>query len=275
MARTGEADGLAFWSCARALLLALATLCASACGTATYILQQYNGPVRPQDQIGILRINGGSGLEISYLDGKPLGIVLQDESARIHIEMLPGVHRLSVANPAEFGRPSEVRFRVEPNQVYRVGLESVPVRHGSTTRTATRALVYEIDRDSDEVLRDASIRGQRLSPQTPAGAGSQAQPPPPIPPAEADGLEDDAPAEAPPSTPPPTEGATPPVSPRGAPVPPGGAGSTAPEYAPPGATVPESAVPGSIPPSAPAAPKRAPTESSAPRPAPTAPAPSP
>jgi len=124
-----------------ALLLAALTLGLSGCpGGPTYVVQQYAGPVRPNETISILRVNGKEELRLHFLDDEEMTARLADD-ARLHIELLPGRHTLSVRDVAPGQR---VSFEAQPNKVYRVTLEG------------RQPHVHEVDRDSDALGPDVT-----------------------------------------------------------------------------------------------------------------------
>jgi hypothetical protein len=79
-----------------ATALALGLLLA-ACGPQTYIIQQYDGPVREVESIAILRINGSDPVRVLSLDGDYADPRLEDDT-RLHIELLPGRHTVRVTS---------------------------------------------------------------------------------------------------------------------------------------------------------------------------------
>jgi hypothetical protein len=165
-----------------ALLSCLAAVCVAGCGPQVFIIQQYAGPVRDSETIAILRINGADSTRVLTLDGE-LADPRIAEDTRLHIEMLPGRHSVRVAGG------HAIAFDAEAGRVYRAVLEG------------DGAKVLEVDRGSDQPLRDATARPAErpaLSPADavalprglapvlapePAGAPSAAPPEPETPPA--------------------------------------------------------------------------------------------
>lgn len=151
----------------------------SACGTATFIVQQYDGSPLAEEQVAILRLNGDDPVRLDALDGEPLGYELHDRTSRVHIEMLPGEHELALAEGPEWPAKRR-RFRAEAGKVYRPLLVRTdadgPVVPGITKWVVG---IYEVDRSSDEIVRE--ISQVTLVRQTPAPAlappPSGAQPP--------------------------------------------------------------------------------------------------
>jgi hypothetical protein len=122
-------------------LVQLAVL-AMGCGTATFIVQQYDGPPRVREQIAVLRLNGKDPVRVESLDGERLDYQLKDNDARVHIELLPGVHELAVTDT--FGLAEPFRFVAAAGHVYRPIMNPV-YRPGSAS-----FVLYEVDAESDE-----------------------------------------------------------------------------------------------------------------------------
>jgi hypothetical protein len=128
-----------------------AALLMGGCGTATFIVQQYDGKPLPRERIALLRINGGSALRLESLDGERLNYELKGLENRVHIEMLPGVHEIGVSDP-EDGLLQVRRFRAEPGKVYRPALIDAPQAGG---RLAARVFaLFEVSADDDQVLAE-------------------------------------------------------------------------------------------------------------------------
>lgn len=128
----------------------------TACGPQVFIVQQYDGPVRDSETIAILRINGADSTRVVTLDGE-LADPRIAEDARLHIEMLPGRHALRVADIAAPGAGSfRVAFDAQAGRVYRAVV------------LATAAKVFEVDRGSDEMLRDVTEKLAEPPPHAPA-----------------------------------------------------------------------------------------------------------
>lgn len=144
------------------LTLGIASLLVSlGCGQVTYIVQQYDGPVRDRDEVSILRLAPGDPAQIIAMDGDALGRQDLESDVRVHIEMLPGKHQLEVENPQSARKTTQrVAFIAEPGRTYRVVLadrewhakKSAPDRAG-----AWSPLVYELDGSSDDLLREVSL----------------------------------------------------------------------------------------------------------------------
>ncbi|MCK6534226.1 MAG: hypothetical protein L6Q84_14725 [Polyangiaceae bacterium] len=129
----------------------------SGCGGPTFIVQQYPGPVRPSDSIAVLRVNGDGGIVLVSLDGEPIRTRVADD-ARLHVEMLPGRHRLSFADLADASRPlGRAAFVAGAGKTYRPLFAS---RGGG-------ARVFEVDAASDEPLQDATVEGPGQEPALP------------------------------------------------------------------------------------------------------------
>lgn len=146
------------------LLIALAL---AACGTVTYIVQQYAGEPRPNEEIAILRINGGEGPRVASLDGESLGPGIGDPHTRLHIEMLPGMHVVQVEERPGFYPAPKLRFSAEAGRVYRAVMATALVRGAQADQGKQGKLVprvYEVDRDSDALIRDATWQPPRRAP---------------------------------------------------------------------------------------------------------------
>jgi len=113
----------------------------------TFVVQQFNGPQRPPEEIAILRVNGSDSVRLMYLDEKDVAAPLVSDG-RLHIEMLPTKHTVIVSNASNNNERSPmVAFTAEAGKVYRVRF--VPPE--STAR------VFEVDRSSDAPRADVTI----------------------------------------------------------------------------------------------------------------------
>jgi len=146
-----------FFAFGLALLLALS----SGCGQVTYIVQQYDGPVRDRDEVSILRLKPGDPAQIVSMDGDALGRQVLDSDTRLHIEMLPGKHQLEVENPkAASPSTQRVQFIAEPGRTYCVVLADRPwhAQKPQAARPNTWSpLVYELQGSSDDLAREVSL----------------------------------------------------------------------------------------------------------------------
>ena len=123
--------------------LLLAVL-AAGCAGPTYIVQQYDGPVRSAETIAVIRINGSEPVGLDSLDGESVGVRATKDS-RIHVEVLPGRHAMRVRDLSQPGGfPSRASFLARAGKVYR------PVF------SQGRARIYEVDADSDATLQDVT-----------------------------------------------------------------------------------------------------------------------
>lgn len=116
----------------------------AACAGPTYIVQQYDGPVRETETIAILRLNGSEPLGLDSLDGEPIGVRATKDS-RIHVELLPGRHSMRVRDltrPGSFSQTAS--FLARPGKVYRPAF------------SRGRAHVYEVDANSDATIQDVT-----------------------------------------------------------------------------------------------------------------------
>ena len=199
----------------------------TACGPQTFIIQQYDGPVRDTETIAILRINGSDSVRVLSLDGEYADPRMEQDT-RLHIELLPGRHTLRVASALHphVGSRS-LSFLAEAGRVYRVVLDqsmSMP----SSAPLGVDAQVFEVDRGSDGLLRavTAEVRPGpgdllRTKPERPAPAPSLPPEPAPIlapPPPDPTSPTLPSPSTTLPPAPPPT--ATPSAQPAPAPIPP-------------------------------------------------------
>jgi hypothetical protein len=139
-----------------------------ACSGPTYVAQQYDGDPRPREAIAVVRVNAKDPVLLDSLDGEAIAVRLPEDS-RLHVEVLPGPHRVGVANALDPNAPADLVFFVaEANKVYRPVLLADP--------PPARARVYEVDRDSDALVRDVTA-----PPKAPPPA--EAPPAPTTPPA--------------------------------------------------------------------------------------------
>lgn len=136
----------------RALFAVLLALTVAGCPGPTFVVQQYAGPVRGQETIATLRVNGSDGVRLLTLDGEDVRAPLEVDS-RLHIEVLPGRHRVGVAKGTS-DAAEEVELVAEANKVYRVVfVDAVP--H-----------VFEVNRSSD--APGADVTPTRTLPVAPA-----------------------------------------------------------------------------------------------------------
>lgn len=138
-----------------------AAACASAalafgCGTATFIVQQYDGEPRPSTEISVLRVNGSSPVRLEELDGEVLAYELHDRGARVHIEMQPGAHEIGLADGA--GLPlKRRRFVAEPGKVYRPMVFHTDAQASDDLPLGAWVVaIYEVDPASDAIVREIS-----------------------------------------------------------------------------------------------------------------------
>jgi hypothetical protein len=129
------------------LVAALATV--AGCFGPTYVVQQYAGPARSQHDVSVLRFLGKDTVRPLDLDGEDVASPLASD-ARLHIEVLPGKHTLSVVDGATPLPPLELE--AQAGRVYRV------VVTGGTPR------IYEVDRSSDILVRDVTMHGAEPRP---------------------------------------------------------------------------------------------------------------
>lgn len=153
-----------FLSCVTLALMASGALLSTACGVATFIVQQYEGEPLASERIAVLRLNGDASVRLEELDGEILAYELNDRGSRVHIEMLPGEHEIGLADGS--GLPiKRRRFVAEAGRVYRPMVFRPP---SPAPETAWLVAIYEVERDSDTIVREIS---QVAS--TPASAGQR------------------------------------------------------------------------------------------------------
>src|SRR5262245_34650209 len=97
----------------------LGALCAGAsCGTPTFVVQQYAGPVRARETIAILRVDGNGTVQLLSLDGEATDARVTPD-ARLHIEMLPGKHTLWVQSARGDVPAQSLVWKAEAGKTYR------------------------------------------------------------------------------------------------------------------------------------------------------------
>lgn len=141
---------------ARALFVSgLAGLVALAgCPGPTFIVQQYQGPQRPVESIATLRVNGADSVRLLTLDGEDVRAPIESDS-RLHIELLPGEHRMTVANAnAPDDRLDPLVWSAEAGKVYRV-----------TVAAGVAARLWEVDRGNDHPGREIAPPAPAAPPQ--------------------------------------------------------------------------------------------------------------
>lgn len=118
---------------------------AGACAAGpTFVVQSYAGPVRPKDTIATLRVNGKDNVRLATLDREDIAAPIEADS-RLHIELLPGRHALTVQTTEAPASPSEpIGFEAQPGKVYRVAMIDGAPR------------VFEVDRGADTQVRDVT-----------------------------------------------------------------------------------------------------------------------
>ncbi len=132
---------------ALALLIALTV---AGCPGPTFVVQQYGGPVRAQETIATLRVNASEPVHLVTLDGEDVRVPLEADS-RLHIELLPGKHRLGVAGGAN-ETVQDVELTAEAGKVYRVLF------------VAAAPHIFEVNRSSDAAGADVTPAPARVAP---------------------------------------------------------------------------------------------------------------
>jgi hypothetical protein len=138
------------------------------CVGPTFIVQQYAGPVRPQETVAVFRINGGDSIRLVTIDDENITVPLASDS-RLHVEMLPGRHAITVRDAHAPDRLAEsIAFQAEAGKVYRVA-----VAGASTDPAGGGPRIYEVDRGADTITRDVTLTPGELqhapTDTTPAG----------------------------------------------------------------------------------------------------------
>jgi hypothetical protein len=109
----------------------------------TFVVQQYPGAVRPKETIATLRVNGSDTVRLMTLDDEDVAAPIVSDG-RLHIELLPGRHAITVRNAAAPQEPATpLVFEAEAGKVYRIAFAPV-------------ARIFEVDRGGDTVGRDVS-----------------------------------------------------------------------------------------------------------------------
>lgn len=122
---------------------AAGTACTLAgCMGPTFVVQQYGGAVRPRETIATLRVNGSDPVRLITLDDEDVRSPL-DSDSRLHIELLPGRHKIGIASAAN-DVVAPVAFVAEAGKVYRAAF------------VGADAHVFEVDRGSDSPGRDVT-----------------------------------------------------------------------------------------------------------------------
>jgi hypothetical protein len=136
----------------RRTIFAVPLLGLAACATTTFVIQQYEGDALEASRVAVLRVNGGTDIVIVAFDGEELNYSQTDESSRVHIEMLPGMHEITVGNLADpLRRVNETEFLAEAGKVYRLTLD----KPGGEALGDWRPLVWVVDADTDRTLSTA------------------------------------------------------------------------------------------------------------------------
>lgn len=117
---------------------------AGGCAGPTFVVQQYAGPVRPKETIATLRVNGFDSVRLMTLDEEDVAAPVASDG-RLHIELLPGRHAITVKNASVPDEPATpLAFTAEPGRVYRVTY-------------SPDAKIFEVDRSADTLGREATL----------------------------------------------------------------------------------------------------------------------
>jgi len=139
-----------------AIAFALGSLLA-ACGPQTYIIQQYDGPVREVEAIAILRINGSDPVRVLSLDGDYADPQLEEDT-RLHIELLPGRHTVRVISSKNPGAGSQsLSFQAEAGRVYRAMSDPSFGAFAPLSVGPLAVDVFEVERGSDRPVRIVTL----------------------------------------------------------------------------------------------------------------------
>jgi hypothetical protein len=139
---------------ARITVLGALLLGLPGCAGPTFVVQEYPGPVRPADTIAILRLEGSGTVQLLSFDEERADARIA-EDARLHVEMLPGKHRVMVQNLAAPANPPEtVTFQAEAGKVYRPMFMH-------TVSSGPRLHVFEIDPRTGLPIGDATLAPTR------------------------------------------------------------------------------------------------------------------
>lgn len=168
--RAGQSERRSFLSYVSLAVLASGAVFATACGVATFIVQQYEGEPLSAERIAILRINGDASVRLEELDGEVLAYELHDRGSRVHIEMLPGEHEIGLADGS--GLPiKRRRFVAEAGKVYRPMVFHKP---SPPTEAGWAVAIYEVERDTDAILREISQVASATATAAPGSPGGGA-----------------------------------------------------------------------------------------------------
>jgi hypothetical protein len=126
-----------------ALLFVLLTFALQGCPGPTFVVQQFKGPQRPPETIATLRVNASDVVRLVTLDDENIDVPLESDS-RLHIELLPGRHALTVRNAKAPDRAEPLAFEAEAGKVYRVTM-------------GEEARIFEVDRGGDKPIRDVTV----------------------------------------------------------------------------------------------------------------------
>jgi len=146
---------------ARITVLGAMLLGLPGCTGPTFIVQEYPGPVRPTSTIAILRMEGSGTVQLLSVDEERADARIA-EDARLHVELLPGKHKVMVQNLAAPANPPEtVAFQAEAGKVYRPMFMH-------TVSGGPRLHVFEIDPRSGLPIGDATLAPTRAPERAPA-----------------------------------------------------------------------------------------------------------
>jgi hypothetical protein len=84
------------------------------------VVEAYSGPRRSATDVAILRFGGTDDARLVVIDGERADVTIA-EDARLHVEVLPGEHRVGVISRSDpYGPLQRVLFVAQAGRVYRV-----------------------------------------------------------------------------------------------------------------------------------------------------------
>jgi len=145
---------------ARITVLGAVLLGLAGCAGPTFVVQEYPGPVRPAETIAILRVEGSGTVQLLSIDDERADVRIV-EDARLHVEMLPGKHKVMVQNLAAPANPPEtVTFQADAGKVYRPMFMH-------TVSSGPRLHVFELDPRTGLPIGDATLAPTRAPDRLP------------------------------------------------------------------------------------------------------------
>jgi hypothetical protein len=156
------------WTSVVCVSIGVALTQIASCGSPTYVVQQYAGPVRSRESIAVIRIHGADEVQPVALDRERLSPV--EPGVRLHIEVLPGSHEIDVAASGQVAIAQRLKFVAEAGKLYRVIL-SQTFAAGAGGARAPR--VHEVDPSTEAPIRIVSSAVTTETPvERPRAAGA-------------------------------------------------------------------------------------------------------